>query len=212
MPTPQPQLLVIGFGPLLEGHHRHDRLAPLGVGHADHRRLQHSGVSVQHVLDLGGSYVQPAPDDEVLHPVDDVDVSLLIDLGHVPTVHPPVPQRLSSALGVPEIALHHVGAAENNLAPLSDGDILAVGVHHPHVHRIRRLAARRQQLRPLLQSPHMVLFAQDGADGGDLGHAVELVEHRAEALHQLGQAVGGDGRRAVAQGAQRPQLVVVGPL
>jgi len=46
--------------------------SPLGVGDPDHGHLRDGGMLGDDILDLAGVYVEPAGDDHVLGPVDDV--------------------------------------------------------------------------------------------------------------------------------------------
>src|ERR671930_1155831 len=62
---------------------RDDLLAALWVGSADHPGHRHLGVLAQRVLDVPREDVEPAPDDEVLLAVDDVDVAVLVQVADV---------------------------------------------------------------------------------------------------------------------------------
>ena len=53
--------------------HRVHRLAPLLVGHAEHRSFEHRAWAVQRLFDLGAVHVLGAGDDHVLGPVDEED-------------------------------------------------------------------------------------------------------------------------------------------
>ena len=64
----------VAVAPGAQHDERLDRLAPLLVGHADHRDLGHRGVLEQAVLDLDRRHVLAAGDDDVLLPVGDRDV------------------------------------------------------------------------------------------------------------------------------------------
>ena len=77
------------------------RLAPFVVGYADHSCLEHRWMAQEYLFHLTRGDVEPAPDDEVLLPVNDVDVALLVDACEVAGVQPAVAQRLRSANGIP---------------------------------------------------------------------------------------------------------------
>lgn len=49
-------------------------LAAIGIGHADHERLLHRGMAVEHVLDMLGEDLEPADGDHVLEAIDPVTV------------------------------------------------------------------------------------------------------------------------------------------
>src|SRR5260370_17089024 len=77
---------------------------------ADHARIDYAGVKEQHRLDLVRVDVRAAPDDDVLHPPDDVQVSLAIDKPQVAHVRPSVarigPSRLSPVAVLDQLASH----------------------------------------------------------------------------------------------------------
>ena len=59
-----------------------DALTPLVVGNAEHGRVDHTRVRHQASLDLGRIDVEAGHDDEVLGPVDQVQVPVVVDGGH----------------------------------------------------------------------------------------------------------------------------------
>jgi hypothetical protein len=67
------------IGALAPHHEGDDLLAPVGMGPADHRRLQHAGVRQQHLLDLARVDVGPARDDHVLGAILDGEVALGVE-------------------------------------------------------------------------------------------------------------------------------------
>src|SRR6266851_512114 len=67
--------------------------AELGVWAPDHAHIDHSWMRAQHRLDLVRVDVGSAPDDDVLDPPDDVQVSRLVDEAQVAHVRPTVVQR-----------------------------------------------------------------------------------------------------------------------
>ena len=71
-----------------------DPLAPLVVGQADDRAVEDRGVGQQGLLDLGRVDVEPAGDDHVLEPVDDVQVAVVVQVADVAGVMPAVPGGL----------------------------------------------------------------------------------------------------------------------
>ena len=64
-------------------HERRDRLAHVGVGHADDRDVQHGRVQREHVLDLLRVDVHPAGDDHERAPVGQEQVAVLVDVADV---------------------------------------------------------------------------------------------------------------------------------
>src|SRR5260370_30977828 len=77
---------------------------------ADHARIDYAGVKAQHRLDLVRVDVRAAPDDDVLHPPDDVQVSLDIHKPQVAHVRPTVvrigARRLSPVAALDQVASH----------------------------------------------------------------------------------------------------------
>src|SRR6266571_1043426 len=67
---------------------RDQPLPPLGIGHADHRRLGDPGVAEQDVLDLGGGDVLAPPDDGVVGAPLDEQVALGVEPSPVPGGEP----------------------------------------------------------------------------------------------------------------------------
>src|SRR6476469_6712903 len=122
------QLLAV-----VDDDRRADLLAPLVVGDADDRRFADLRVLVEHLLDLARVDVVAAADDQVLLAVDDVEVALLVDAGHVAGVEPTAAHRLLGGVGALPVALHDVVAADHDLTDLALGDIVVVLVDDPHL-------------------------------------------------------------------------------
>ena len=61
--------------PVGELHHRAASFAGTGIGHADDRNVGNLGVSVQHVLHLGGRDVLGVTNDDILQSPRDPDVA-----------------------------------------------------------------------------------------------------------------------------------------
>src|SRR5258705_2389894 len=61
-----------------EYHHRDDDLAPFGILGADDHTIAYRGMLDEHVLDLGGGDVLPAPDDRVVRTAADEQVAALV--------------------------------------------------------------------------------------------------------------------------------------
>jgi hypothetical protein len=96
---------------------------------------------VEHLLDLPRVDVVAAANDQVLLPVDDVEVAVLVDPGQVTGVEPapirlPCPLHgLGGGLGALPVAFHHVRPADDDLADLTLRDLVVFAIHdaHPHV-------------------------------------------------------------------------------
>src|SRR5690349_15926033 len=128
-----------------------------------------AGVGVEDLLDLARVDVIPAPDHQVLGPVDDKVEAVGVHVAEIAGVQPAVAYRLRGGLGPPEIALHDVVPADENLPHvLAPGrQRLIGGVTHPHRDPPHRLADGQH---PPVAGP------VERARAGRLGHAVTL-EH-----------------------------------
>ena len=120
-------------------HEGLDQLPARGVGDADHQRLEDLGMLVEHGLHLGRVDVHPGADDHVLEPVDDAEVAVAVQLADVAGVQPAVAQLGRRLLRAPPVPLHHLRAADDDLAgagpfPL-EGHVQLAGleVDHPRL-------------------------------------------------------------------------------
>ena len=75
-----------------------------------------SGMLEEHLFDLARVDVVAAADHEVLAAVDDEEKAVLIDVSEVSGVEPAVAEGLGGGLFPAEVALHHVVAADDDLA------------------------------------------------------------------------------------------------
>src|SRR6185437_6527703 len=133
----------------LERYGRADLLAEVVVRDPDHGHLGHRRVLVQDFLDLARVDVVAAPDDQVLFAVDDVEVAVFVDPGQVPAAEPAVGDRLGGGLGLAQVALHHVGALDDDLADLSLRSRLSLVVDQAHLHALDRNTDRARLTGPV---------------------------------------------------------------
>src|SRR3954453_6261638 len=189
------QLVGVARGALGQRPGGADLLAELLVGHADHRRLDHRRVLVEHLLDLARVDVVAAADDHVLLAVDDEEVPVLVDLRHVAAVEPAVADGLRRRVGLAPVALHDVVAADDDLAHLTLRDVPAVLVDDLHLDALDRRADRAGLA--------LAVGVVEGGDRRGLGQAVapghlsaelileaahDLDRHRRPARHADAQA------------------------
>src|SRR4051794_14197665 len=127
---------------VLEHDRGADLLPHLLVGHSDHGGLGDGGVLVEDLLDLARVDVVAPADDHVLLAVDDEEVAVLVDLGHISRVEPAVAHDLLRGVVAVPVALHEVVTADGDLAPLTLRDLLAVLVDDLHLHALVRRADR----------------------------------------------------------------------
>ncbi len=70
-------------------HHEGFRnLATLVIGQRYHRRIGYGGMAAQHCLELGGRYLEALVLDQLLQPIDDREVAVLICVTDVARVEP----------------------------------------------------------------------------------------------------------------------------
>ena len=114
-------------------------------------------------------------DDDVLHPVRDDNVSVLVDASHVPGVQPAVHNGFGGFFGIPEISHEDGGALDEDFAVLGDPDLRAG--HGPS------------------HGPELgISRVMDGDASSGLGLSVDLPHVDAQGVVEL-QQIRGDGRR-----------------
>src|SRR5437868_14417252 len=91
----------------------------------------------EHFFDLAGVDVEPAPDDHVLRPVDDVVPPVGVAAGEVAGAEPALDDRLGGRLRAVIVAGHHVVSLHGDLAdglrgPLDLGPPTGIGVYELH--------------------------------------------------------------------------------
>ena len=84
-------------------------LAPLVVGHPEDGRVEHLGVAVQHVLDLGRVDVDARRDDHVALAVADVVEAVRVHVGHVAHRVPVAAAHLLGRLGIAVVLVEDAG-------------------------------------------------------------------------------------------------------
>jgi hypothetical protein len=151
-------------------HERLGQLARLDVGDADDGDVGHARVGHEERLELGRRDLEALELDELLHPVDDREVAVLVEATDVAGVEPAVlVDRVGRGLGVAQVALHDLGPTDEQLALPALGDVGALGIDDA--------ALRRRDGDPHRAGADVVRLADVG-DRRQLGHAVAL-EHRA---------------------------------
>ena len=75
---------------------------------------------VERSFDLGGVHVLAAANDDVLEPVDDVEVAIVVEAAEVAGVEPAVGERLGGLPFTAEVAANDRRAFEPDLADLAD--------------------------------------------------------------------------------------------
>ena len=119
-------------------HHR--------VARAEHEAVVDGGVRAQHVLHLGDEYVLAARFDHVLLARPHVVVPIRIAHHEVARAQPAVGrERLVGQVGLAVVALHHRPRPEQGLPHFAVGHLVAVLVHHLHLHVLHRPPHALQQ-------------------------------------------------------------------
>ncbi len=167
------------------------------MGHADHRSLGHGGMLCQHSLHLGWIHVEPRHDDQILGPVHDEQVAVVVGHGDVAGVQPAVfVDRRGAGLRVVEVAREHVGAAHPDLAGVAWPGVVARGVHQPHLQALQR---------PADGADRGVVVGGHGHARRRLGEPVALVDAYPEALRDVVYHPIRQSRRAGHREAQRAE-------
>src|SRR3954454_9448286 len=191
----------VGLRAVLEDDRRRDLLAHLLVRHADDRGLRDRGVLVEDLLDLARVDVVAAADDHVLLAVDDEEVAVLVDLGHVARVEPAVAHDLLRGVVAVPVALHEVVAADGDLADLALAHLLAVLVDRLHLHALDRGADRAGLA--------LAVGVVEGRDRRGLRQPVALEDLAAEGLLEAAQHLDRERRAARDAQPQARRVVVV---
>ena len=109
----------------MQRHEQHGFFAVDRVCASDDRGLGDLGKPVDHGLDLAGVDVLATADDHVLGPVDEHQVTVLVEPADVTGVQPAVDDRRRGLLGPVEVATHDVRALDHDLAGLAVGHRVA---------------------------------------------------------------------------------------
>ena len=179
--TPLDELLLVEVHAVVGHEKRLHRFTRVWVRHAHHAHFGHARVLGQHLFHLGRVHVEPADDDEVLGPVDEVQVAIGVDRGDVARTQPPVGREHTGreCRFVP-VAQEHVGALHPHFTRIAFQRVVARLVDQTHLHA-RQHASHRAVLHG-----HP---GRTGDHGRRLGEAVTLGEHQAEplleAMHRL---------------------------
>src|SRR5262245_24344001 len=128
------KLLRIDGGVWFERHHGGHLLAELRVREADDGGLCNSRMLVQDLFDLPRIDVVATANDQVLLPVDDCEVAVLVDPAYVPGAEPPIGDGRGRLCRPAPISLHDVVATDHDLADLTLGDVVALLIDDPHLH------------------------------------------------------------------------------
>mmetsp|Transcript_30389 Transcript_30389/g.56792 ORF Transcript_30389/g.56792 Transcript_30389/m.56792 type:complete len:207 (+) Transcript_30389:493-1113(+) len=160
-----------------------------GVRYARDSRLGHTGMLVEDLLDVPGGNVEPSVRrDDVLHAVNHVQLSLLVEIPDISRAHVLADDRLGRSLGVPPVAHHHhCRVLHTDLPhPLGLGGrwriaAFAIRVLNENLSYRHGLASTRHAAQSLIIRARVVgrwdmSRGLEGADAQDFSHAVPLLE------------------------------------
>ncbi len=147
----QKSKIVLRFGgsaPFGRDDERHDHLAAVFVGDAEHRDVGDRRVRVEHVFDFLGRDVLALADDDVLDPAGDEDRAVLVEAAEVAGVQEAVGGERVRVERAVDVAPHHLRALHDDLALSPGGTSLPSRsmsfIVTPSLGGLRRGASRRR--------------------------------------------------------------------
>ena len=166
-------------------HYREPALAPLGVGHAEHRALRHTRVREQRFFDLARIHVRAARDVHVRRPPRDVQKALRIHMAEVAGVEPVVLERLGIGVRIVVIPHEDGRAAHADFSRREGRLTLALLVENRHFH-----AGARQPAGADARIGCIVVFAvqprrQNRDVARHLAQPVVLHQHAAQLVQRV---------------------------
>src|SRR5438270_8321484 len=176
-------------------------LTGLVVRLSDDTGVGDRGMLAQDRLDLRRSDTESFVLDELLLAIDDEHVALVVAAPNVPGVEPAVADDVCRVLRLVPVALHHLWAADADLADLAvrerlraglEIDDLVFGARH---HRADRLEHRR-------------IEGIRVRDRRGLGETVALNDRLADALHHPARGIRRQRRRTADEEADRREVVL----
>lgn len=116
-------------------------LTPYRVRYAEHRSFENRRVAIDRVLDFRAVHVLGTGHDHVLGSVNKEHVALVVLVAEVAGSVPPIHERGRSFLRLVPISGHHVRAADDDFADLTDDRRRAAVCEHRDIDTDSRLAA-----------------------------------------------------------------------
>src|ERR1700737_3543126 len=194
------QLLFVEALIRLEDDDSGRNFSPSTVRGRNDGTLEHGGMSEDGFLHLEGGNIFAAANDDVFFAIDDVDVVFGVPDGHVSGAQPAVAEDGAGGFGFVVVSVHHVVAADGDLAHGFEiaGDVAHFGVHHPHLAAHNRPAGGGEAPEPLsfVGADHGALGLGGGGHGRGFGKTVAGLDFATEGLLEAGNQLGGRGSAA----------------
>src|SRR5688572_13119153 len=134
----------------LQNYERLDLFTEPLVSHPEYGNERNRGMRHDDLFKLAGINVVTPAKDHVLLPIDNSQISILVDDPYVASMKPSVPKCLCSSIGPFVITLHDKVAADHHLSPFTSRHFLIVFVNAPDLNTEKRLP-HRPRLRRLLK-------------------------------------------------------------
>src|SRR6478752_2943784 len=190
------EFVGLGVRTRLERDRRADLLAERLVRYAYHRRLRYGGVLVEDFLDLARVHVEPAADDQLLHPVHDEEIAVLVDPADIATAEPAVRRdRRGRRIRQIPVALHDVVTADLDLATFAGRHFVSVRVDNAHLDTLDGGADRAGLL--------FAIGVVEGRDRRGLRQSVAFQDRASERLREIVDHLNGKRRATRDTDAQR---------
>src|SRR5262249_18326563 len=122
------------------------RFPPYRIGHSEDNGFQDGRVFVEDFFDFGAIDVLAAKDDHILNAIDEENIALSIHTTEVSAMIPPMTQGVGGLLGFVPVALHDIGATDNNLAKSPRWQVVTTGSDNPDIDTNHGLTARAHQV------------------------------------------------------------------
>src|SRR5271154_4517041 len=168
-----------------------DSLSPLIVGYTYDGALLNLGQRHDAGFDLDTVDVKASADNHIFLAVDDVDISMLVDVSHIAGMVPTMPADLGRGLRQFMVARREQRAIGYDFSNLVRGKDLASIVHDGETNRRRGLAATAEALRMISGCGRRYSFrVEKSEEHGSFGLSERLTHARAEDFHTLLKFVG----------------------
>ncbi|KAF1852476.1 hypothetical protein Lal_00037208 [Lupinus albus] len=176
------QGLAIGVLAGLADDHRQPALAPLGIGHAQHRHFGDGRMRQQGFLDLARIDVGAARDIHVRGTSGDVEEAILVHMPEVAGMEPVMLEGLGIGLRIVVIAHEDSRSAHTDFTGLEGGQFLSIVVQDGDLHAGTRHAAAAYACLRMGVILEVQIGRQEGDVAGHFAQAVILHQHLAQLL------------------------------